>query len=260
MIHRLRENASTACSIAVGALLLLSSGPVLAAGGAAHVSSGPRGVRVTGDSQNNDVSISQSGGTITVVGRNGTGVTLGPGATRDPAHPNDPNRAVVTGVGPTTRVRVDVQSGDDVVQVDDLNVDRLEVKGRGAGDNDIDIDDTRVGDKLEIETGSGDDTVDVTDTAWGRREVDTGTGTDTVNGIPGGKGGAGQVGTPPTPNPNPNPTPTPGGGKGMPPSGATKAPIGYDTGQQPNVPHVPSKGPPSGYGSQPKGGYSKGSK
>ena len=106
-----RSATALAAFLATGLL----AGDVGAAGGAVHVSDGSRGVRITGDSNDNDVSVSQSGNTITIQGNNGTTVTVGPGATRDPAAPNDTTRAVVTGAGNTTRVRIDVQGGDNNV-------------------------------------------------------------------------------------------------------------------------------------------------
>lgn len=240
---------------------VLFAADAVAGTGNAHVSHAGGRVRVTGDAGNNDVSVTQSGNTITITGRNGTTLSAGPGATVDP---NNPNVITVTGVGTNTRVKVDVSGGDNKVDVKDLKVNRVEVKARGGGDNTITVDDSRTGDKLEVETGSGDDSITVSDSAWGRREVDPGGGTNKVTGIPTGKGGAGQVGTPPpAPTPTP-PNPNPGGGS------SSKAPLnaqdaGLPTanpGQRglipdvPDVPQQPTYSPGSkNYG--PKGGGSK---
>jgi hypothetical protein len=164
------------------AALLLDAGAAAANGNVMVGAVTPGGdVNINGDLGNNDITITQNAdGTVTVTGNNGT--TVNGGASHTTTNP-------VTG-----EIDVDTRGGDDKVTVDGVtNVEDLDLEDN-IGDNDIEVKNSKFSDKMKIENNDG--SIDVSDTSWGRRDVRPGRGTVNPASI-NGRGGAGQVGTPP---------------------------------------------------------------
>jgi hypothetical protein len=168
---------------ALTAALWLDAGAAAANGNVMVGAVTPGGdVNINGDAGNNDVTITQNAnGTVTVTGHNGT--TVNGGASHTTTTP-------VTG-----EIDVNTRGGDDKVTVDGVtNVEDLDLEDN-IGDNEIVVKKSKFSDKMKIENNDG--SIDVDDTRWGRRDVRPGRGTVNPPSI-NGRGGAGQVGTPPT--------------------------------------------------------------
>ena len=145
----------------------------------------PKGnVRVTGDSSNNDFTVTRDAKTGNVTVTPGKDTTVNGGTT-----------PVTTKKPVTGKVKVDGKGGDDKITIDGVNgAGGIDVKDE-IGKNEIKIKGSKTKGKLKVVNNDG--KIEIEDSSWGKRDIRPGKGTVNPQNL-NGKGGPGSVGTPPT--------------------------------------------------------------
>jgi hypothetical protein len=134
-------------------------------------------VNLEGDFDSNDITITQSGNEITIKGNASTKIDGEAEVKINVTDITGPDDGVAV---PLQELRIRLRGGDDTIQIDGLNIQKLEIND-DIDNNTTIIQNSTIGGKLKIQHGDGTDTVKIKNTTWGEKDIKTKGGGDTLD-------------------------------------------------------------------------------